>query len=836
MEPNQACPASPISELRARPNLKMADFQLSAQLKGHDSDVRAVAFPKPDAVFSASRDHSLRVWRKTVPKPPNFEATIIYQGDKFVNSLVVFRPRGTEGTDSTVAYGGTEAIIEIKKETETASNEPGTVLVGHANNVCSLDASPTGSYIVSGSWDGKAIVWDPSKGEVANLLTHDGEPMSVWAVLAFSDRMVITGCADNCIRMYFLSDKANSNLELHPRRTLRTGDVVRALCRLPSDLKGRHPSGAEFASAGNDGAIRLWDIGGKERGVLHGHDSFIYSLASLPSGEIVSSGEDRTVRIWRGMNCVQTITHPAISVWTVAVCPQNGDIVSGASDNIVRVFTRNADRVADTETISEFENAVKSSAIPQEQLGTRVEKEKLDTKSWLETNTGTKDGQVKMIREDDGSVSAYQWAEGAKKTWIHVGTVVEAAASSGRKVPYNGKEYDFVFDVDIEDGKPPLKLPYNLSDDTYQAATKFLNDNELPISYLESVASFIRENTKAQTIGQTSGDASAAPDEFAERNKPRGFLPHTEYLGLTQGKLDAALRKLTEFNSGHIESGRKDIAMNPDGVKTLEALVKELGTSLAGQKPTAIPNPLVSKQIIHNVVTKWPYNQRLPALDILRCMVVSPGVASLTDREYGSVINIALKGALDTEQPVNGTAELADFVENGVDWTQVNPNNVMMALRTATNLFATAEGRALVTSQAGAVIGLIGRLVGVGGKDPVGSSSSLLQVALITTAFNFACFAYNQRQSGSLSENNDTALASQLLSIAEKVIKSQSDGEVLFRATMTVGMLLSTSGEFRAAAKALGAVSWLNQAADKSSEPRIKDVVLECKQLIEGAR
>lgn len=37
------------------------------------------------------------------------------------------------------------------------------------------------------------------------------------------------------------------------------------------------------------------------------------------------------------------------------------------------------------------------------------------------------------------------------------------AVGSGRKQLYEGKEYDYVFDVDIQDGVPPLKLPYNVT-------------------------------------------------------------------------------------------------------------------------------------------------------------------------------------------------------------------------------------------------------------------------------------------------------------------------------------------------------------------------------------
>ena len=45
-------------------------------------------------------------------------------------------------------------------------------------------------------------------------------------------------------------------------------------------------------------------------------------------------------------------------------------------------------------------------------------------------------------------------------SWQKIGEVVDAVGS-GRKQLLNGKEYDYVFDVDIQDGVPPLKLPYN---------------------------------------------------------------------------------------------------------------------------------------------------------------------------------------------------------------------------------------------------------------------------------------------------------------------------------------------------------------------------------------
>ncbi len=126
-----------------------------------------------------------------------------------------------------------------------------------------------------------------------------------------------------------------------------------------------------------------------------------------------------------------------------------------------------------------------------------------------------------------------------------VGTVVDAPGSSGRKVEFQGQSYDYVFDVDIEDGKPPLKLPYNASENPYDRATKFINDNELPISYLESVANFIVQNTRGATLGE--GPSQTAPDPYGTQNRYQPgqtsqssqtstSLPVKEYVTLLQAK------------------------------------------------------------------------------------------------------------------------------------------------------------------------------------------------------------------------------------------------------------------------------------------------------------
>lgn len=495
--------------------------------------MRAVSFPSPDFALSASRDCTVRIWKRTSSNPPNFEGSLVSRGSEYVNSLTFF-PSNQDHPNGLVVSGGKDTIIEVKSPNAVATDNAERLLIGHAHNVCTLDVSPKGTYLVSGGWDGQARVWNLSKWETElQLGGHEG--MAVWSVVAFDETTVVTGCADKSIRVFDLRQSTGG--ETMPVATIYTPDVVRALCKVPEG----HASGADIASASNDGTLRLWKLNGQQVSELHGHESFVYSLASLPSGELVSAGEDRTVRIWRGSECVQTITHPAISVWTVAVNQETGDIITGASDGIARIFTRRPEATADEATLKEFHDSVKASAIPQQQVG-GINKEKLPGPEFLTSKAGTKEGQVQMIKESNGNVTAHTWSM-AQQQWINVGTVVDAVGSTGKKVEYNGKSYDYVFDVDIEDGKPALKLPYNLSENPYERATKFLNDNELPLTYLDNVANFITENTKGATLGQP--EPSSGPDPYGTESRYRPgesqaakVLPQKEYLGISAAKYE----------------------------------------------------------------------------------------------------------------------------------------------------------------------------------------------------------------------------------------------------------------------------------------------------------
>ncbi|TCD70923.1 hypothetical protein EIP91_000829 [Steccherinum ochraceum] len=453
-------------------------YKLSANLAAHTSDVRAVSSPSDNLVLSASRDTTAISWTRPSSNVPFQKQAVLRAGSRFV-SAVTYIPPSQGAPEGYAVTGGQDTIINVFS-LASASEEPSFSLLGHTQNVCALHATSDGT-IISGSWDQTARVWK----NFALAYELIGHQQSVWAVLAIDSDQFLTGSADNTIKLW----RTHKTVKTYTGHT----QAVRGLALVPD---------VGFASCSNDSEIRVWTMEGDVVYTLSGHTSFVYSLSVLATGDIVSGGEDRTVRIWRDGECAQTIVHPAISVWAVSSMP-NGDIVTGCSDGVVRVFSASEDRWAPADSIKAFEDQVASTALPAQQVGD-VKKSDLPGVEAL-SQPGKKAGEVKMIKNND-LVEAHQW-DGASGQWQKIGDVVDAVGS-GRKQLYQGREYDYVFDVDVQEGVPPLKLPYNASDNPYAAAQKFLESNDLPLTYLDEVVKFIEKNTAGVSLGSGSNDYS----------------------------------------------------------------------------------------------------------------------------------------------------------------------------------------------------------------------------------------------------------------------------------------------------------------------------------------
>ncbi|ETO15642.1 hypothetical protein RFI_21722, partial [Reticulomyxa filosa] len=200
-------------------------------------------------------------------------------------------------------------------------------LKGHSDNVNSVQFSPDGNRIVSGSTDGTIRLWDASSGKQLQLLK--GHLSSVYFVQFSPDGdKIVSGSRDTTIRLWDASSgKQIQSLEGH------SGSVTSV--QFSRD-------GNRIVSGSEDKTIRLWDASsGKQIQLLEGHLFPVYSVQFSPDGSrIVSGSLDRIIRLWDASSGkqIQSLKGHSDSINSVQFSPNGDKIVSGSGDKTIRLW------------------------------------------------------------------------------------------------------------------------------------------------------------------------------------------------------------------------------------------------------------------------------------------------------------------------------------------------------------------------------------------------------------------------------------------------------------------------------------------------------------------
>uniref|UniRef100_A0A8C0FB78 Phospholipase A-2-activating protein n=1 Tax=Bubo bubo TaxID=30461 RepID=A0A8C0FB78_BUBBB len=689
-----------------------------------------------------------------------------------------------------IATGGNDHNICIFTVDNPA---PLYILKGHKNTVCSLSSGKFGT-LLSGSWDATAKVWLNDRC----MMTLQGHTAAIWAVKILPEQgLMLTGSADKTIKLW-KAGRCGRTFTGHE-------DCVRGLAIL---------SEMEFLSCANDASVRRWQISGECLQVYYGHTNYIYSISVFPQcKDFVTTGEDRSLRIWKQGECAQTIRLPAQSVWCCCVL-DNGDIVVGASDGIIRVFTESLERTASAEEIQAFENELSQASIDPKtgDLGD-INADDLPGKEHLK-DPGTRDGQTRLIK-DNGKIEAYQWSV-SEGRWIKIGDVVGSSGATQQtsgKVLFEGKEYDYVFTVDVNESGPSYKLPYNITDDPWLTAYNFLQKNDLNPMFLDQVAKFIMDNTKGQTLstsaqfsdpftgagryvpGSSSGSSTvpaadpftgnvqfiicfATPDhsyQSAAAKVENIYFPKKDAVTFDQANPMQILGKLKELNGSAAEEHK----LTEDDLITLEKLLSATCNTSA-ETPTA-----QQLQTLWRAVN-WPEDIVFPALDILRLSVRHPTVNEnfCSEKDHVQLIILLLKF-------LNPKGKEA---------------NQLLALRALCNCFVSQAGQKLMMEQRDEIM--------TQAIEMKFGSNKNIHIALATLMLNYAVC---------LHKVNNIEGKAQCLSIISTVIEVVKDLEAIFRLLVALGTLISDDTNAVQLAKSLGVDSHIKKYASVSEPAKVKE-------------
>jgi ferric-dicitrate binding protein FerR (iron transport regulator)/sugar lactone lactonase YvrE len=177
-------------------------------------------------------------------------------------------------------------VAEVKLWDLTTLQER-AALLGHVQEVRSLDFSPDGALLAAGARDGTVKLWRLDTFEEVRTLAGTGTEA---AALKFSPdgQTLAIGSRDGAVLLWdTVAWEARRLDEAHPRG-------VRCVAF--------SPDGRALATAGNDAAVRLWDVAaGAPRLTLKGHRNNQVGVAVFsPDGRtLATGGGDRTVRLWQ---------------------------------------------------------------------------------------------------------------------------------------------------------------------------------------------------------------------------------------------------------------------------------------------------------------------------------------------------------------------------------------------------------------------------------------------------------------------------------------------------------------------------------------------------------
>ncbi|CAI9769098.1 unnamed protein product [Fraxinus pennsylvanica] len=713
--------------------IDFAEYQLSSQLRGHEDDARGICICDDAGIATSSRDRTIRFWTLDESNKRDYNLSKILLGHTSFVGPLAWVPPNEEFPEGGIVSGGMDTLVLVWN---LVTGEKVQTLKGHKLQVTGIALD--GSDIVSTSVDCTLRRW--RKGQ--QVEEWEAHKAAIQAIIRLPSGELVTGSSDMTLKLW----KGKSCIQTFLGHT----DTVRGLAVMP---------GLGILSASHDGSIRLWTLSGEHLMEMVGHTSIVYAVDAHASGLIISGSEDCFAKIWKDGVCVQSIEHPGC-VWDAKFL-ENGDIVTACSDGIVRIWTTCHDKVADAVELDSFASQLSQYKCSRKRVG-GLKLEDLPGLEALQT-AGTSDGQTKVVREGDNGV-AYSWNMSEQK-WDKIGEVVDGPDDNMKHPVLDGVQYDYVFDVDIGDGQPIRKLPYNRSDNLYDVADKWLLKEDLPLSFREQIVEFILQNTGQKNFTPdpsfrdpytgSSAYIPGAPSKSSAVSKPTyKHIPKKGMLVFDVAQFDGILKKVSEFNNALLSDPEKQ------NLSLTEGDLSKLGTIIKILKDTSHYHSSrfsdLDVALMVKLLKTWPLTMIFPVVDVMRMIVLHPD------------------GAIKLHQHVKDENDAIMELIKKVTASPPLPPNLLTSLRAVTNLFKSSFFHEWLQLHRMEILDAFSSFYS--------SSNKNVQLSYATLILNYAVL---------LIEKKDEEGQSQVLSAALEIAEEESvETDSRFRALVAIGSLM----------------------------------------------
>ncbi|KDN40368.1 hypothetical protein RSAG8_08131, partial [Rhizoctonia solani AG-8 WAC10335] len=262
--------------------------QIGEPMTGHTSGIWSLSYsPLGNIIASGSYDKTIRLWDVNTSRQLG-EAT----SGKYPFSSIAFSPDAkliASGYYTPFVSNPSACAVQLwDVQRRKSASRP---FIGHTSSVYSVQFSPDGTRVVSGSNDDTIRVWDVERGATI-LGPLEGHTDGVHSTVFSPDGSQIISCAEDGTLRHW--DTRSGRMIGKPYEGHRGGILSVAFS----------PRGTYVVSGGQDKTVRLWDIRTGRQAQLYGdHTDQVYSVAFSPCGQYIASGSDDCKVIIRNISC-----------------------------------------------------------------------------------------------------------------------------------------------------------------------------------------------------------------------------------------------------------------------------------------------------------------------------------------------------------------------------------------------------------------------------------------------------------------------------------------------------------------------------------------------------